>query len=621
MRLFAGYRRSPAKRVSPITRYSLLALLVITLMGVSALTACDSDNDANTPTAIPAAMATPALTVSQGGSTDSGSTTPSTQAASLSIPTSGSEELRIMSQDSKLIELDLNPDDTLILSYSGFAPQGANARTALFVPVDFLILDPANEPLLEAGGLVRNFVDVQVETSGIHRLVFTNPARFQGRIVSVDYYISPLASAPTATATPASTVSLAGGTDSGSTTPPTQAVVLSAPSSGSEELFIISQDSELIELDLNAGDTLTVSYVGSGGVTSNRDIPLLLPVEFLILDPANEPLLEAGGLVRNFVDVQVETSGIHRLVFTNPARFQGRIVSVDYYISPLASAPTAPATPASTVSQAGSTDPGDTTPPTQAAGLSAPSSGSEELRIRSQDSELIELDLNAGDTLIISYSGFGIQTANARTALLVPVDFLILDPANEPLLEAGGLVRNFVDVQVETSGIHQLVFTNPARLQALEALVDYYISPSTAAPTVTPTPTPTVSLDGSTDSNSTTPSTQAASLSIPFSGDEILFIPSQNTELFELDLNAGDTLKVSYFTSVAVIGTSTASPPASPIEFLILDPANEPLLEVGALEENSVEVRVAITGTHQLVFTNPARLQALEALVEYAVNP
>ena len=98
-------------------------------------------------------------------------------------------------------------------------------------------------------------------------------------------------------------------------------------------------------------------------------------------------------------------------------------------------------------------------------------------------------------------------------------------------------------------------------------------------------------------------------------------IPSQNTELIELDLNAGDALKVSYFTVVRVASTSTASPPASPIEFLILDPANEPLLEVSALEENSVEVRVAITGTHQLVFTNPARLQALEALVEYAVNP
>ena len=88
-----------------------------------------------------------------------------------------------------------------------------------------------------------------------------------------------------------------------------------------------------------------------------------------------------------------------------------------------------------------------------------------------------------------------------------------------------------------------------------------------------------------------------------------------------MDLNAGDTLKVTFFTSVAVIGTSTASPPASPIEFLIEDPANEPLLEVGALEENSVEVRVAIIGTHQLVFTNPYTLQAQIVAVEYTINP
>ena len=88
-----------------------------------------------------------------------------------------------------------------------------------------------------------------------------------------------------------------------------------------------------------------------------------------------------------------------------------------------------------------------------------------------------------------------------------------------------------------------------------------------------------------------------------------------------MDLNAVDTLAVSYITSAAVIGTSTASPPPPPIEFLILDPANEPLLEVGALEENSVEVHVEITGTHQLVFTNPARIQGLAVPVEYAINP
>ena len=135
------------------------------------------------------------------------------------------------------------------------------------------------------------------------------------------------------------------------------------------------------------------------------------------------------------------------------------------------------ATPASTASQVGSTDPGDTTPPTQAAGLSVPSSGSEDIYIISQDSELIELDLNAGDTLVISYSGYGAQIGTARTALLVPVDFLILDPANEPLLEVSALEENSVEVRVAITGTHQLVFTNPARLRALEALVEYAVNP------------------------------------------------------------------------------------------------------------------------------------------------
>ena len=87
------------------------------------------------------------------------------------------------------------------------------------------------------------------------------------------------------------------------------------------------------------------------------------------------------------------------------------------------------------------------------------------------------MDLNAGDTLVISYSGYGAQIGTARTALLVPVDFLILDPANEPLLEVGGLVENFVEVQVAITGTHQLVFTNPVRLQGRIVSVDYYIAP------------------------------------------------------------------------------------------------------------------------------------------------
>ena len=474
----AGYRRSPAKRASLLARFSFLAMLIISLIGIPTLTACGSNNDATIPTAAPTGTPTPAPTVTLDGSTDSGSATPPTQAISLSVPSSGSEELRILSQDSELFELDLNAGDTLVISYSGFAPQGANARTALFVPVDFLILDPANEPLLEASGLVENFVDVQVEISGIHRLVFTNPDRLQSLVVPVDYYSSPSTAAPTAMATPAPTVSQAGSTDPGDTTPPTQAAGLSVPSYGDEMLFIISQDSELIELDLNAGDTLVISYSGYGTQTANARTALLVPVDFLILDPTNEPLLEASGLVENFVDVEVEISGIHRLVFTNPVRLQGLVVPVDYYIALPRQQPLQPWHPRSHRQ------------PRRQHGLrrhDAPHSHCQPLRplLRRRDtihpipkSELIELDLNAGDTLKVSYftsaAVIGTSTASPPPP---PIEFLILDPTNEPLLEVGGLVENFVDVQVEISGTHQLVFTNPARIQGLAVPVKYAINP------------------------------------------------------------------------------------------------------------------------------------------------
>ena len=85
--------------------------------------------------------------------------------------------------------------------------------------------------------------------------------------------------------------------------------------------------------------------------------------------------------------------------------------------------------------------------------------------------------MNAGDTLTVSYSAFGFVIGTAKTPLPVTVEFLILDPANEPLLEVGALKENSVEVRVETTGPHQLVFTNPARLQGLGVIVDYTINP------------------------------------------------------------------------------------------------------------------------------------------------
>ena len=49
MRLLPQYRRSRTSQAILFTRCSLLALLVIMLMGIPVLTACEIDNDDNAP--------------------------------------------------------------------------------------------------------------------------------------------------------------------------------------------------------------------------------------------------------------------------------------------------------------------------------------------------------------------------------------------------------------------------------------------------------------------------------------------------------------------------------------------------------------------------------------------
>ena len=191
MHPLAEYRRSPAKLVSLITRPSLLVLLVITLMAVSALTACETGHDAiNPPTAAPTATEPLASTIGTDGNTDSGSATPPTQAVGLSTSTSGSgsEELFIIAQDSELIQLDLNAGDTLKVSYFAIG-----ATTGGYAPgnIEFVMLGPLDELLLEVEALEDNYVAVQVNATGTHQLVFTNPARLQGHEVPVEYAINP----------------------------------------------------------------------------------------------------------------------------------------------------------------------------------------------------------------------------------------------------------------------------------------------------------------------------------------------------------------------------------------------------------------------------------------------
>ena len=106
----------------------------------------------------------------------------------------------------------------------------------------------------------------------------------------------------------------------------------STPTSGSEYLFITYKNSEMIELDLSAGDTLTVSYSALGSTTGKTSPPML--VELVILDPLKERLLEVEAMQKNSVELQVETTGPHQMVFTNPARINGLMVPVEYTINP-----------------------------------------------------------------------------------------------------------------------------------------------------------------------------------------------------------------------------------------------------------------------------------------------
>ena len=193
MRLFAEYRRSPATRASPLARFSFLAMLIISLIGIPTLTACDSNNDATIPTAAPTATPIPTPTVRETSSEDSGSATPPTEGVSLSTPRSGSEELFIRPLGSELIQLDLTAGDTLTVSYlAKSALKGIGISVGEDpVAVEFSILDPLNERLLEVEAMMENSVEAQAELTGTYQMVFSNSFRLLGLIVDVEYTINP----------------------------------------------------------------------------------------------------------------------------------------------------------------------------------------------------------------------------------------------------------------------------------------------------------------------------------------------------------------------------------------------------------------------------------------------
>ena len=90
-----------------------------------------------------------------------------------------------------------------------------------------------------------------------------------------------------------------------------------------------------------------------------------------------------------------------------------------------------------------------------------------------------------------------------------------------------------------------------------------------------------------------------------------------------MHLLAGDILTVIYASFQGRL-TIPNAPPASlgdPVEIRLIGPLGETVLEVEALQENQLELRVDRTGNYRMVFTNPHYRRGIAVVVDYAVNP
>ena len=147
-----------------------------------------------------------------------------------------------------------------------------------------------------------------------------------------------------ATATQATTAPTTGSNAS----TPTQAPAVSgpAPTTGSDavELFITSLDFESLELNLTAGDTVSVTYsaigASTGGITTGGKGErggagtATAEVDLAVINPIEEHILNVERMSSNTAEFQAKLTGKYQMVFSNPFRLQALIVPVEYTINP-----------------------------------------------------------------------------------------------------------------------------------------------------------------------------------------------------------------------------------------------------------------------------------------------
>ena len=148
----------------------------------------------------------------------------------------------------------------------------------------------------------------------------------------------------------ASTPATSSGSGGGAvpTEAPTAAEAAPTTGSATEELFIISRDFDSIELNLAAGDVVSVTYsavgASTGGITqgggtggeAEKAGPGVATGEvlFTVLDPLEDQILNVEQMASNTTEFQADIAGKYQMVFSNPYLLQGLIVTVDYTINP-----------------------------------------------------------------------------------------------------------------------------------------------------------------------------------------------------------------------------------------------------------------------------------------------
>ena len=119
------------------------------------------------------------------------------------------------------------------------------------------------------------------------------------------------------------------------------------------------------------------------------------------------------------------------------------------------------------------------------------------------------------------------------------------------------------------------------------------------------------------------PTTPApAGTRVSTTSQEKLFLSADQFDEVEVDLTAGDLLRVVYTSEVTISpGLGGTGHQERGVLMVILDPNEEQHITAEESSDNSIDVTASLTGTHKIVFINPNQLEGLNVNLEYFINP